>query len=319
MSKRETNNNKFTLSVLDTTKIWNESTARKTMQDGIELSKKADDLGYARFWFSENHNTEDYAGSTPELLASQALAKTVHIKLGAANIMLPHQSALKVVENFRTLEGVYPGRIDLGVSLTIGEDPVAARALHRTHDLEEEGEFEKQFKDMLLYLTDAYETNLGKISASPLVSGNPEVWLQEIENRGARYAAEYGTGLVVVLDSSPEVASEVIHSYRKFFRASPFSNEPKSILVVSVLCAETDDVAEEQAAILHKHETKVNFIGSPSNIGNKLRNLVKQTTANELMVSVSHPDNQVRVHTLELLSEEFQLASTQIKGGNSYV
>ena len=42
--------------------------------------------------------------------------------------MLPHYSALKVAEQFRVLEAIAPGRIDLGVGRAPGSDGLTAHA-----------------------------------------------------------------------------------------------------------------------------------------------------------------------------------------------
>ena len=38
------------------------------------------------------------------------------MRVGSAGILLQYYSPLKVAENFRTLEAMFPGRIDLGVT-----------------------------------------------------------------------------------------------------------------------------------------------------------------------------------------------------------
>ena len=43
--------------------------------------------------------------------------------------MLSHYSALKVAENFRLLETLFPGRIDLGIGPRAGQRPRTAMAL----------------------------------------------------------------------------------------------------------------------------------------------------------------------------------------------
>ena len=57
-------------------------------------------------------------------------ATTSRIRIGSAGIMLPHYSALKVAEQFRVLEAIAPGRIDLGVGRAPGSDGRTALALN---------------------------------------------------------------------------------------------------------------------------------------------------------------------------------------------
>ena len=43
--------------------------------------------------------------------------------------MLSHYSPYKIAENFKLLEAMYPGRIDLGVGRAPGSDGITAAAL----------------------------------------------------------------------------------------------------------------------------------------------------------------------------------------------
>ena len=57
-------------------------------------------------------------------------ATTSRIRVGSAGVMLPHYSTLKVAEQFRVLEAIAPGRIDLGVGRAPGSDRITAMALN---------------------------------------------------------------------------------------------------------------------------------------------------------------------------------------------
>lgn len=307
------------LSLLDPTVVWHNTTAAEVMNKSLKRAKEAEQLGYKRYWFTENHNTESHASSTPEILAAQIPAVTSHIKVGAANIMLPHQSPLKVAENFRTLEGVYPQRFDLGLSLTTRPDPLTAQALHRTHDVLPESEFEQQLTELLAFFTDTYATRHGKIIAAPQVATTPDIWIQGLTNESFRYASEYGVGLLYEYNGSENIAREVITSYRKFFQPSPFLKEARAILIVSVLCAPSDEEAESLAKVLYskddeKKQTEMlspihaqRISGSPTTVGNALRRLAEETTADELMIVTSHPSHDVQQKSVELLANEFNL------------
>ena len=96
------------LSVLDQTPIRHGSNAFDALQESIALAKLADKLGYTRYWLSEHHNTLSLAGAAPEILIARLAAETTRLRLGSGGIMLPNHSALKVAENFRLLEALYP-------------------------------------------------------------------------------------------------------------------------------------------------------------------------------------------------------------------
>src|SRR5581483_7599757 len=117
------------LSVLDQTPIRAGSDASEALQETIQLARWADRLGYRRYWLSEHHNTTTLAGASPGILIARLAAETKHIRLGSGGIMLPNHSTLKVAEDFRLLEALYPGRIDLGLGRAPGGDRITAQLL----------------------------------------------------------------------------------------------------------------------------------------------------------------------------------------------
>ena len=109
------------LSVLDQSPIRSGGTAADALRETIELAQITERLGYHRYWVAEHHGSASFAGSSPEVLISTIAAHTSRIRVGSGGVMLMHYSPLKVAENFRLLETLYPGRIDLGVGRAPGK------------------------------------------------------------------------------------------------------------------------------------------------------------------------------------------------------
>ena len=103
------------LSVLDLSPVGFVVLPSQAIRESIEVARTAEELGYTRYWFAEHHNMASIAASAPEILIAAVGAATSRIRLGAGGIMIPNHSPLHVVEVFRTLEALYPGRIDLGL------------------------------------------------------------------------------------------------------------------------------------------------------------------------------------------------------------
>src|SRR3954464_10610399 len=120
-----------TLSVLDLSPVGAGVAPSQAIRESIELARTADALGYTRYWFAEHHNMANIATSAPEVLIAAAAAVTTRVRLGAGGIMVPNPAPLHVVEVFRTLEALHPGRIDLGLGRAPGTDPVTSAALRR--------------------------------------------------------------------------------------------------------------------------------------------------------------------------------------------
>ena len=120
-----------------------------------------DTLGYHRFWVSEHHNNDTIVGSAPEILMSAIAAQTSRIRVGSAGVMLPHYAPYKVAEQFRVLEAIAPGRIDLGLGRAPGSDGRTAWALNARAN-ERAEEFPSDIHDLMDWL-----------DARPLREGHP--------------------------------------------------------------------------------------------------------------------------------------------------
>jgi len=118
------------LSVLDQSTASLGRTQDTAIRETLELARHCELLGYHRFWLSEHHNSGSIVGTAPEILMAAIAATTSRIRIGSAGVMLPHYSALKVAEQFRVLEAIAPGRIDLGVGRAPGSDQMTAYALN---------------------------------------------------------------------------------------------------------------------------------------------------------------------------------------------
>ncbi|HZX58722.1 MAG TPA: MsnO8 family LLM class oxidoreductase, partial [Mucilaginibacter sp.] len=147
------NTKQIRLSVLDQSPVRKGVTAEQAVRETIELAKYTDQLGYTRFWISEHHNTGSLAGSTPEVLLAYLGSQTKNIRIGSGGIMMPNHSTLKVAENFRMLEALFPGRVDLGMGRAPGTDRLTASVLNPSNQFSEQ-DFINQLYDLLNYFHD---------------------------------------------------------------------------------------------------------------------------------------------------------------------
>src|ERR1700681_1975174 len=122
------------LSVLDQSTASKGLPEDQAIRETLALARLCDGLGYRRYWVSEHHNSSSIVGTAPEVLMAAIAATTQRIRVGSAGVMLPHYSALKVAEQFRVLEAIAPGRIDLGVGRAPGSDRLTAFALNPRAD-----------------------------------------------------------------------------------------------------------------------------------------------------------------------------------------
>src|SRR3984957_7139105 len=166
-------------SVLDQSPSPAGSAQDAAIRESIALAQHCDALGYERYWVSEHHNSASIVGTAPEILIAAIAATTQRIRVGSAGVMLPHYSALKVAEQFRVLEAIAPGRIDLGVGRAPGSDGLTAHALNPRAETAAD-QFPADVRDLLAWLsgTKLIEGHpFRDIRAQPAGPTIPEVWI----------------------------------------------------------------------------------------------------------------------------------------------
>jgi luciferase family oxidoreductase group 1 len=329
------------LGVLDQSPIRKGGTPREAVLATIELARAADRLGYARYWLAEHHNSRTLASATPEILIPPVAAATERIRVGSGGVMLTHYAALKVAEQFRMLETLYPGRIDMGLGRAPGSDRLTAAALHHGPGALPLEAYPEQVVDVLRYMTGEVppEHPFHGIRATPAGPSMPEPWLLGSAYDSARFAAELGLGFAFAQFISPDGGQRVVREYRERFQPSPFLAEPRVILGVAAICAPTDEEAHrialsrhlmrlrreqgrpeggipsiEEAEATRFTEPERDYIayqqslaleGSPERVRDGLLALAEEYGAGELMIVTITHDYKHRRRSYELIAEAF--------------
>jgi luciferase family oxidoreductase group 1 len=236
------------LSVLDLSPVGAGRSPSQAIRDSIELAKTADRLGYTRYWFAEHHNMSSIATSAPEVLIAQAAAVTERIRVGAGGIMVPNHSPLHVVEVFRTLEALHPGRIDLGLGRAPGTDPVASAALRRSDD----PEVNHLLAELLAFERADFPERHPYRSIQPMPSDVriPSIWMLGSTLAGASIAAQLGVPYAFAGHFAMRHARDAIAHYRERFCPSPGLAAPYAMLAVTAVCGAGDEDAVRLAAPL---------------------------------------------------------------------
>jgi luciferase family oxidoreductase group 1 len=241
----------LTISVLDQSPIYPGETSEEALRHTITLAQLSEKLGFRRFWVSEHHDSEQVAGSSPEVLISHLLAKTESIRIGSGGIMLQHYSPYKVAENFNVLASLAPGRVDLGVGRAPGGLPRSTQALQQgapgTATLTEKIiELEKYVHNRL-----EEDHPLAGLKAGPIPATAPELYVLGASVASAEIAAELGLPYVfsLFINGKREVALEAIQAYRSGFNTTG-GNQPQAIIGLAVLAAETEEEAVELASAM---------------------------------------------------------------------
>ncbi len=245
------NTNKIRLSVLDQSPVRKGVTAEQAVQETIALAKYTDQLGYTRFWVSEHHNTGSLAGSTPEVLIAYLASQTKNIRIGSGGVMMPNHSALKVAENFRMLEALAPGRIDLGMGRAPGTDRITASMLNPSNQFREQ-DFIEQLYELRNYFHDRGEpgTPQLKIRAIPQVKTVPDMWLLSSSGQSGLFAAHFGMGLSFAHFINPFGGPEAVAMYRDKFQPSDDMPQEHANLAIFVFCSEDEEKIRQHQALM---------------------------------------------------------------------
>ena len=233
------------LSILDQSAAIEGVAHAEVIQNSVDLAIEAEALGYQRFWVSEHHSHPSIIGTAPEILMAAISQKTTSIRIGSAGVMLPHYSALKVAEQFRVLESLAPGRIDLGIGRAPGSDMRTAQLLNP--NTQSAAYFPQQIQELDLWLRNAgFPTGhpARGVQAMPLGTSYPELWVLGSSDYGAQLAAHFGLPYVYAYFITDGVgAQQAIELYHQQFKPSERLQKPQVIVCLWALAAENSEEA----------------------------------------------------------------------------
>lgn len=329
------------LSVLDQSPIISGHTPAQAIAETIKLAQAAERLGYHRYWLAEHHAIAALADPCPEILVTRVAAATSKIRVGTGGILLPYYSPLKVAEQFRMLEALYPQRIDLGIGRAPGGDRTTALAMGGGSYSGAEN-FPDQVQFLVAYLDDALPADhpFAQVKAMPAGPTAPQVWLLGSSDYSGALAAQLGLRFAFAHFISADGGDLVMRDYKRKFQPSQRESKPQSLLTVFAICAETDAEAERRAASIdlrrlnteyginlpvpNQHEaasrayTEVEkariaynrrrvVLGAPDTVKARLSELRGQFEADELMVITITGDYRTRLESYELIAGAFGL------------
>ena len=318
------------LSVLDLSPVAASSTPRQAILDSTALAVRCDALGYTRYWVAEHHGLPNIATSAPEVLIAHIAATTPRIRVGAGGIMLPNHNPLRVVEIFRTLEALHPGRIDLGLGRAPGTDPVTAAALRRGSVDDPDG----RLAELLAYANGTFpdEHPFRAIVPMPSDVALPPIWMLGSTLTGASIAASLGVRYAFAGHFAMRNATSALSWYRQQFKPSAELEKPYAMLAVTVICGSDDDEAERMAAparlamvknrtgrrapitdidealsyrytpeeeVIAEEFRQGAIVGGPARVATRLAALARDTGVDELMLSTITSDRESRLQSYE--------------------
>jgi luciferase family oxidoreductase group 1 len=324
----------YTLSFLDKSPLHGNESANQALKRTLALARKAEELGFRRFWVAEHHNAATLASSSPEVLVSYLLAHTSQISIGSGGVMLQHYSAYKVAENFNLLAALAPGRVDLGVGKAPGGLPLSTRALQGAYDPARKPSFEAQLVELdgFLHHKTREDDSPEGLMAFPVPESPAGRFLLGASAESARLAGRLGWNFVYAghIHGDEAAIAEALAAYWN-------AGGTTALLAVSIVTADTDALAEKltgdirrfrveieggQTVNVGSHEQALEYVrqagatqyrieertprvirGAPSRVHAELERLHRNYGIDEFIVDCPVVEGSHRLRTIELLAE----------------
>jgi luciferase family oxidoreductase group 1 len=329
----------FKLSVLDQSIASASRPQAEAIRNTLALAPHCEAFGYHRFWVSEHHNNATIVGTAPEILLGALAASTRTIRIGSAGVMLPHYAPFKVAEQFRVLDALAPGRIDLGLGRAPGSDGRTAYALN-PQAAERPAQFPSDIIDLHAWLNGGPLRDghpFAAVRAFPAGETAPQIWVLGSSDYGAQVAAHFGLPYAFAwFFTDGHGAETALRAYRATYKPSEDYPTPHAALCVWALAADTAEEARyhftsrarfrlmrdrgqflpletPEAALAHTytsddqsrmdHFARQAFIGTGSDVASRIAALVRDTGVQEIAIVTWATDEAVRIKSYRLIME----------------
>ena len=334
------------LSILDQAPTRHGAAPGHAFHDAIALARHADRLGYHRFWVAEHHAIGSVAISAPEVLIGTLAGVTSRVRVGSGGILLPNHRPIHVAEQFRSLEALFPGRVDLGIGRSEGAiDDAIVRAFARPADNEHGAGYEDQLDELLAFgevRPWPADHPLRTARAAPIDVPLPPVFLLGSSASSAATAARRGLGYGFAAHTNTQGAAEALTTYRRDFVAHRDGDRPHAILALKVTVGEDAEhaaalaapmhlsmvqarlgdrspmpsvedalahrwTAEERAAEERYVDTRADVVGDPETVRAGIETAVADSGADEVIAITNTPDPDERRASFSRLATVFDL------------
>ena len=328
------------LSILDLAPVPEGTTSPEALNHIISLAQLGDELGFTRVWYAEHHGMPSIASSSPEVLIATSAAHTQRIHVGSGGVMLPNHVPLRVVETYRTLNGLHPGRIDLGIGRAGGSDGRTLSALRSVDG----SYFPQEMAELLAFEEGKFPADhpYAPIRVVPEKVSLPPIYILGSSGASAAAAGELGVGYSFAAHFSPTPAGPAFEAYRAAFRPSASFEQPHAILAVSALVAPTEEEAKflstsqavswalfhsgEERKLLRPEDASVRqltpaqqavvdkqgklwIVGDPQQVRAAIEAQAEAAGADEVMVTTTIWSHELRLRSYRLLAQAFGLAA----------
>jgi luciferase family oxidoreductase group 1 len=329
-------------SVLDLAPVPAGADVSQAFHNSLSLAQHAEALGYHRFWLAEHHNMPGIASAATAVVIGHVAAGTKSIRVGSGGIMLPNHAPLMVAEQFGTLEALFPGRIDLGLGRAPGTDQRTARALRRNLDANGDS-FPQDVVELQGWFQPASPGQA--VRAVPGAGLNVPIWLLGSSLFSAQLAGMLSLPFAFASHFAPDLLMQALATYREHFRPSEQLQKPYAMVAANVIAAASEEEARRLFTSLQQQFVNLrrgtpgllpppidriedyasapelanvyralarSYVGTPEMVREGLEAFLRETGADELLVTAQIHDHKARLRSFELvagLREQLALAA----------
>ena len=319
-------------SILDLSPVAEGTTISQSFEASKRMAQKAEEYGYTRFWMAEHHGMPGVASAATSVILGQIGAVTKTIRIGSGGVMLPNHAPLVIAEQFGTLEALFPGRVDLGLGRAPGTDMRTAQALRRNLDAGANS-FPNDVVELQQLLGTPIENQA--ILAVPGNDSHIPIWLLGSSLYSAQLAAMLGLPFAFASHFAPDMLLDAIAIYRDRFQPSAELDKPYVMVGVMGAVSQTDEEAQyhftsaqQQFVNLRRnvrgpfprpvkdmdafwspmekmnveHTLRYAVVGSPATAEAQLNEFLKETQADEVIISMPIHDIEARLKSVELFA-----------------
>ena len=318
------------LSVLDLSPITEGGSPAQSMRNSLDLARRAEALGYRRYWVAEHHNIPGIASAATAVVIGHIAGGTSAIRVGAGGIMLPNHAPLVIAEQFGTLDALFPGRIDLGLGRAPGTDQRTSFALRRNLHGDPD-DFPRDVVELQGYFREPRADE--PVQAIPGRGQDVPIWILGSSLYGAQLAAMLGLPYAFASHFAPAALLPALDAYRRSFRPSEQLSQPHAMAGFNVFAAETDEEAHRLRTSARKstlwlrqgrpcplpppddeferglsslerrmldEQGACSAVGSPATVLREMERFAERTGVDELMIASQIFDHEARVRSFEI-------------------
>lgn len=257
--------------------------------------------GYHRFWTTEHYSAVQSASPTILAAVVASLTPDSGLRVGTAGVLLNFRSPASVAADFKLLEVLFPGRIDLGVAAATGVgDPLRGELLDG-RDRPTRNTYAAKVEQLadLLRRRDA-DDDLG-----PQTDRRPDIWVCGTTAESAELAGRLGLCFAFhdQLAGPDADGPAALARYRAAFVPHEPQATPRCTVAVYGLCA-----ASERRALRILDGARVAYAGRPAQCAEQLAALAERYRTDELATYALTGSGRDRLQSYLLVADELGLA-----------